>query len=59
MKEMIRDVSLSGNTLEILRNVKLGKEIEFDPGFCGKAGQLVPVADGGPYTLVKAFVGGE
>lgn len=57
--EMIRDVSLSGHTLEILRNIKLGKEISFDPGFCGKAGQLVPVSDGGPFALVRAFVGGE
>ncbi len=57
--EMIRDVSLSGYTLEILRDIRLGKEISFDPGFCGKAGQTVPVADGGPFALVKAFVGGE
>ncbi len=59
VREMIRDVSLSGNTLEILREIKLGKEISFSPGFCGKAGQLVPVSDGGPFALVKAFVGGE
>ncbi len=54
----IRDVSLSGNTLEILRDVKLGNNVEFDPGFCGKAGQLVPVSDGAPFSLVKARVGG-
>ena len=59
IEEMIRDVSLSGKTLETLRNVKVSKDLSFDPGFCGKAGQLVPVADGGPYTLVEAFVGGE
>uniref|UniRef100_A0A7C3ZER6 TldD/PmbA family protein n=1 Tax=Archaeoglobus fulgidus TaxID=2234 RepID=A0A7C3ZER6_ARCFL len=56
--EMVRDVSLSGNTLEILRDVKIGKEIEFDPGFCGKAGQLVPVSDGSPPLLCRATVGG-
>jgi len=56
--EMIRDVSLSGNTLEILHSIKLGKEIGFDPGFCGKGGQLVPVADAAPFSLVKAVVGG-
>ncbi|AIY91047.1 TldD/PmbA family protein [Geoglobus acetivorans] len=56
---MVRDVSLSGNTLEILREIRLGDEIVFDPGFCGKSGQAVPVSDGGPYALVKAFVGGE
>jgi len=58
IKEMVRDVSLGGNTLEILKDIKLGKDVSFDPGFCGKAGQIVPVADGGPFALVKAFVGG-
>ncbi len=57
-REPIRDVALSGNTLEILKNVKLGKEVGFDPGFCGKAGQLVPVSDGAPHILAKARVGG-
>ncbi len=59
LRGMIRDVSLSGNTLEILREIKLGREVSFSPGFCGKAGQLVPVSDGGPFALVNAFVGGE
>ncbi len=59
LRGMIRDVSLSGNTLEILREIRLGREISFSPGFCGKAGQLVPVSDGGPFALVNAFVGGE
>ncbi len=58
LAEPVRDVSLSGHTLSILQNIKLGNVIEFDPGFCGKAGQLVPVADGGPYALVSAKVGG-
>ncbi len=56
--EMIRDVSLSGNTLEILREIRIGRGLEFDPGFCGKDGQLVPVADGSPPVLVRATVGG-
>ncbi|MCS7143606.1 MAG: TldD/PmbA family protein [Archaeoglobaceae archaeon] len=55
--EMIRDVSLSG-TLEILKDVKLGNKVEFDPGFCGKAFQTVPVADGAPVVLCRAKVGG-
>ncbi len=58
LAEMVRDVSLSGNTLEILKNVKIGREVEFDPGFCGKAGQLVPVSDGSPPVLCRATVGG-
>ena len=58
ISEMIRDVSLSGNTLKILKNVKLSKDLSFDPGFCGKASQYVPVADGAPYVLCRAVVGG-
>jgi len=57
ISEMIRDVSLMG-TIEILKNVELGKEIEFDPGFCGKAFQTVPVADGAPPVLCRTKVGG-
>lgn len=57
ISEMIRDVSLSGN-LEILKALKLGNKVEFDPGFCGKAYQTVPVADGAPATLCRAKVGG-
>ena len=58
VQEMVRDVSISGNTLEILHSMKVGKGLEFNPGFCGKAGQLVPVSDGAPPTLVRALVGG-
>jgi len=57
--EMIRDVSLSGNTLEILKDVRIGKDLKFDPGFCGKNDQLVPVSDGSPSILIKALVGGN
>jgi TldD protein len=57
ISDMIRDVSLMG-TIDILKDVKLGKEIEFDPGFCGKAFQIVPVADGAPMTLCRTKVGG-
>ncbi|WP_457550527.1 TldD/PmbA family protein [Archaeoglobus sp.] len=59
LTEMIRDVSLSGYTLEILKNIKIGCELEFDPGFCGKVDQLVPVSDGSPHILIKALVGGS
>ncbi|MEM2086493.1 MAG: TldD/PmbA family protein [Archaeoglobaceae archaeon] len=58
LSDMIRDVSLSG-TLDILKDVKLGNKIEFDPGFCGKAYQTVPVADGAPAVLCRAKVGGS
>ncbi|HEX7628393.1 MAG TPA: TldD/PmbA family protein [Candidatus Methanoperedens sp.] len=57
----LRDVSLSGNTLEILNNVSaVGNDLELNSGRCGKAGQLVPVSDGAPHVLVKrAMVGGS
>ncbi len=58
ISEMIRDVSLAGNTLEILRNIRIGNDLDFDPGFCGKTGQLVPVSDGSPHVLCVATVGG-
>jgi TldD protein len=57
----LRDVSLSGNTLEILNNVSaVGNDLEMNSGRCGKAGQLVPVSDGAPHVLVnRAMVGGS
>jgi TldD protein len=57
----LRDVSLSGNTLEILNNVTaIGNDLEMNSGRCGKAGQLVPVSDGSPHVLVnRAMVGGS
>ncbi len=58
IKEMIRDVSLSGNTLEVLKDIRIGRGLKFDPGFCGKNGQLVPVSDGSPPALIRALVGG-
>ena len=58
IREMIKDVSLSGHTLEILKNAKIGKGLKFDPGFCGKSGQTVPVSDGAPPVLTEAIIGG-
>ncbi len=57
----LRDVSLSGHTLEILNDVDAaGNDLEMNSGRCGKAGQLVPVSDGAPHVLVrKAMVGGS
>ncbi|AEC51681.1 tldd protein [Pyrococcus sp. NA2] len=59
IKDHIRDVSLSGNILEILRNIKaIGNDLKIEfPGFCGK-GQWVPVDDGSPHVLTEAVVGG-
>lgn len=56
----LRDVSLSGNILEMLLHVDgLGSDFKMGVGFCGKSGQTVPVGDGGPHVRVKeATVGG-
>lgn len=60
LHELIRDVSLSGKTLEILNHVTLvGNDLKMTAGRCGKAGQLVPVSDGSPHLAIsKALVGG-
>ncbi|DAC60447.1 MAG TPA: TldD/PmbA family protein [Candidatus Poseidoniaceae archaeon] len=55
----LKDVSVSGLTLQILNNVDgLTKESKLAaPGFCGK-GQTVPVGDGGPIMRIsEALVG--
>ena len=60
IKEPLRDVSLSGSIMEILNKIDgLGSDFKMGVGFCGKAGQTVPVGDGGPHTRVSmATVGG-
>ncbi|ADE36536.1 TldD/PmbA family protein [Methanohalophilus mahii] len=58
--DLVRDVSLSGNTLQILKNVVLvGNDLKMHSGRCGKSGQAVPVSDGSPHLLISdALVGG-
>jgi TldD protein len=60
LTELLRDVSLSGKTLEILNHITLvGNDLKMTAGRCGKAGQLVPVSDGSPHIAIsKALVGG-
>ncbi len=60
LTELVRDVSLSGKTLEILNHVSLvGNDLKMTAGRCGKAGQVVPVSDGSPHLAIsKALVGG-
>jgi TldD protein len=60
IKNTLRDVSLSGHIMEILKKIKgVGSDFKMSVGFCGKAGQTVPVGDGGPHILVsEATVGG-
>lgn len=63
IKEPIRDVSLVGNILRILRKVNaVGKERKtaFRWGWCGKKGQMVPVDESCPFIRVKeAVLGGR
>lgn len=57
---LVRDVSLSGKTLEILNHVTLvGSDLKMTAGRCGKGGQHVPVSDGSPHIAISsALVGG-
>jgi len=58
--KLLRDVALSGLTLEVLSNVDaVANDLRFNPGICGKEGQHVPVTDGSPHIRVKeVLVGG-
>ena len=58
--EPVRNVSISGNTLETLMKVEaVGKDFKLHPGRCGK-GQTAYVGDGGPHIRVSSIrVGGE
>ena len=58
-KGLLRDVTITGNLLEILNNViVVGNDFGTSPGMCGKLGQSVPVEDGGPHIQVKDVVVG-
>lgn len=60
LAERVRDVSVSGMTLETLENV-LGVSRDFAlamPGTCGKEGQSMSTNGGGPYVKVKEIVVG-
>jgi TldD protein len=56
----LRDVSLSGRTLDLLAGIDgIGEDLEFHSGRCGKQGQGLAVGDGSPHLRVKnAMVGG-
>ncbi|MBE6487970.1 MAG: TldD/PmbA family protein [Methanosphaera stadtmanae] len=60
LTDHLKDVSLSGNTLDILQNVTgVGSDFKLSVGYCGKDGQTVPVGDGGPHiSISNAIVGG-
>ena len=56
--ETVRDVSGSGMILDTLGKVEMvaGDVSLAGVGYCGKAGQSVPVGDGGPHILISSMV---
>jgi len=63
-KKPIRDIILSGNILELLKNVvAAGREVRIDAapfGACGKGGQSVYVGLGGPILVIRDMpIGGR
>lgn len=63
--EMVRDVVLTGNVFETLKNIDMiGDDLAFEangPGGCGKGGQFpLRVGTGGPHIRIQAcVVGGQ
>jgi TldD protein len=60
-RQMVRDVSLSGEILTTLHSVShIGNDLLLSSGYCGKSGQAIPVSDGAPHILLEdAIVGGS
>ena len=60
MTAMVRDVSLSGDILTTLHTITMvAGDRTMSQGYCGKAGQSVPVSDGSPHILLEdAVIGG-
>jgi len=62
--EMVRDVNLTGNVFDTLRNIDMiGNDFEYknSAGGCGKGSQSpLPVAQGSPHIRIKnVIIGGE
>ncbi|MEM0217733.1 MAG: TldD/PmbA family protein [Candidatus Nezhaarchaeales archaeon] len=56
-KQLCRDAALSGHTLDALMNVEaVANDLSFEPGLCGKDGQLVRVTTGAPHVMVKEVI---
>ncbi|MEM4389620.1 MAG: TldD/PmbA family protein [Candidatus Micrarchaeia archaeon] len=60
IKGAVRDVLLTGMILTTLKRVDaVADDFALSPGMCGKAGQSVPVSDGGPHIRIRGvWVGG-
>jgi TldD protein len=60
LREHLRDVAISGMTLDALKNITaVGKDLKVEsPGTCGKDGQAVPVDSGSPHIRIEGIVVG-
>ncbi|MEM4576547.1 MAG: TldD/PmbA family protein [Candidatus Nezhaarchaeales archaeon] len=57
LKQLCRDASLSGYTLDVLMNTEaVANDLSFRPGFCGKEDQYVRVTTGAPHIRVRDVV---
>jgi len=58
VKEMLRDVVLTGNVKETLGNIDgIGNDLKFNAGGCGKGGQSpLRVSTGGPHIRIRDVV---
>jgi TldD protein len=61
IRHMVRDANLLGIGPEVLRSIdKVGWDIGWGIGTCGKDGQGVPVGDGQPtLSIPKILIGGK
>lgn len=59
LKQRLREVAITGMTLEVLKNMDaVAKDVNYDPGMCGKSDQWVPVTTGAPHVRVSRLVFG-
>ncbi|MEM2926133.1 MAG: TldD/PmbA family protein [Candidatus Bathyarchaeia archaeon] len=60
LTEHLRDVAISGITLDALKNVTaVGKDLKVEaPGTCGKDNQAAPVDSGSPHIRIEGIVVG-
>lgn len=57
--EALRDATLTGNGPAVLMSIeRVGNDLGWDVGTCGKDGQAVPVSDAQPTILIPALVVG-
>jgi len=63
LAELVRDVKLTGNLFTTLKNIEaIGDDLKIKKhwGACGKGGQWVPIAAGGPHVRIKKVtIGGQ